>query len=148
MKRMTLAVILMLFPLTALAGEKVSGTNFLVSETDNWQTGENSGYWVFEGTGVSHSPDSVFGTEAIECHGAGFWDESGTWGEGICLHGDGDDTRTSSWKRDQGKSVGHWKLLSGTGKYAGIAGQGTFRPTQLSGGRTVSEWEGEITLAE
>jgi hypothetical protein len=40
-----LIVVLLLFPLTAVAGEKISGTNFFVVDGQEWQTGDGSGYF-------------------------------------------------------------------------------------------------------
>ncbi len=96
MKRLMLFLVLLLFPLTAIAGEKVSGS----------------------------------------------------WGEGICVYGAGDDTLTDYWKRDQGQEVGQWKYLSGTGKFAGIAGAGTYKNQPSPDGYSISAWEGEVTLPE
>jgi hypothetical protein len=143
-----ISMVLLLFPFTAFAGEKVKGTNFYVTDVQNWETGDGTGYWIFHGEGVSNSMEGPLGTNALECHGAGFWDKEGSWGEGICVHGAGDDTRISSWKRGKGEKVGQWKILSGTGKYVGMTGQGSYTPTSLPGNRHMSEWEGEITLAE
>ena len=81
MKRLMLLLVLLLFPLSAIAGEKVSGTNFFVVDNQGWET-----------------------------------------------H--------------------HWENLSGTGKFAGMTGQGTYVSKPLPDGRHMSEWEGEVTLAE
>ncbi len=148
MKRLMLILVLMLFPLTAIAGEKVSGTTFYVTDQQNWETGDGSGYWIWHGDGVQHSAEGPLGTSSIECHGAGFWSKDGSWGEGICVIGAGDDTRTIHWKRDKGEKVGHWKHLIGTGKYAGMTGEGTYEGHSLPGGRRVNNWEGEVTLAK
>jgi hypothetical protein len=85
---------------------------------------------------------------SIDCHGAGFWDAEGSWGEGICVHSDADGTRTSAWKRGKGEESGGWEFLSGTGKYAGVTGEGTHKPSPVPEGRQISEFEGEVTLSE
>ncbi len=148
MKRLMLFLVLLLFPLTAIAGEKVSGTSFFVEDEQSWETGDGSGYWMWHGKGVSQIHEGPLETDAVECHGAGFWDKDGSWGEGICVEGAGDDTRTVHWKRDKGQEVGQWKVLSGTGKYAGVTGGGTYTNQPPVGGYSLSEWEGEVTLAE
>jgi hypothetical protein len=38
--------------------------------------------------------------------------------------------------------------LSGTGKYAGITGQGTYKATPVPEDRQISEFEGEVTLSD
>jgi hypothetical protein len=148
MKRLMVFLVLLLFPLTAIAGEKVSGTAFYVVDQQSWETGDGSGYWMWHAKGVSQPLEGPFETDAVECHGAGFWDKDGSWGEGICVHTGGDATRTAYWKEDKGQEVGQWKFLSGTGKHAGITGEGTYKGQSLPGGRHVTEWEGEVTLAE
>ena len=148
MKRLMLFLVLLLFPLIAFAGDKVKGTSFFVTDNQNWKTGEKTGYWAFHGKGVANSVEGPLGTVRIECHGAGFWNANGSGGEGICLHGADTDTWTSSWKRDMGQKVGQWKILSGTGKFAGITGEGSYTPMKVSEDRHVSEWEGEVSLAK
>ena len=86
MKRVMMSLVLMLFPLTANAGEKVSGTDFYVVDEQRWETGDGSGYWIWHGTGVTTVKEGPLPeASAIECHGAGFWDKGGFWGEGICI---------------------------------------------------------------
>ena len=148
MKRLMLFLVLLLFPLTALAGEKVSGMNFFVVDEQSWETGEGSGYWMWHGEGVQHPAGGPLETSSIECHGAGFWSKDGSWGEGICVIGAGDDTRTIQWKEDKGEEVGHWRDVTGTGKYVGMTGEGTYTSHSVPGSRHFNEWEGEVTLAE
>jgi hypothetical protein len=148
MKRVALILVLLLFPLTAVAGEMVKGTIYFVADQQSWKTGEGTGYWIWHGNGISQSVEGPLGTGTVECHGAGYWDGNGSWGEGICVHGAGDDTRTTGWKRDKGQKVGQWKNLFGTGKFAGITGGGSYTSTPLPGDRSLTEWDGEVTLAE
>ena len=148
MKRLMVFLVLLLFPLTAIAGEKISGTIFFVEDEQSWETGDGSGYWMWHGKGVSQMHEGPLESTATECHGAGFWDKDGSWGEGICVDTAEDGTATSDWKMDKGQEVGQWKYLSGTGKYAGITGGGTYKEQSLPGGHSVSEFEGEVTLAE
>ena len=148
MKRFALYLVLALIPQTALAAEKVKGTDFFVVDLQDWETGDNAGYWIWHGKGVSHPHAGPFESEIIDCHGAGFFDKDVSWGEGICIHGEGDDTRTSSWKREKGQKMGQWKILSGTGKYQGTTGQGTYKPTSLAGDHQVTEMEGVITMGQ
>lgn len=141
-------VALLLLPLAAVAGEKVSGTNFYVVDQPTWKTGEGSGYFMWHGEGISQSAEGPLPTSAIECHGAGFWGPDGSSGEGICVIGAEDDTRIMHWKRDMGEKFGRWEMLMGTGKFAGITGEGTYTSERLPGGRYMSQWEGEVTLPE
>lgn len=145
MKRVMVFLVLMLFPLTAVAGEKVRGTDFYVVDVQSWETGDGSGYWIWNGEGVSQIHEGPLETGPVECHGAGFWDKDGSWGEGICVDGVGDDTRTVHWIHEKGQEIGRWEFLKGTGKYEGITGGGTYEDQELPGGRAITEWEGEVT---
>jgi len=148
MKFILLILTFVLIPFTTLAGDKIKGTSFFSADTQSWETGDGSGYLILHSKGVSHSTEGPFGTQPIECHGAVGFDKEGSWGEGICVLGAGDDTHTHDWKIDKGQKVGQWKYLTGTGKYTGIKGEGTYTPTDLPAGRGMSEWEGEISLAK
>jgi hypothetical protein len=64
------------------------------------------------------------------------------------LHTADDGTRISSWIREKGEEFGRWKILGGTGKFAGVIGQGTYKPTPLPEGPQISEYEGEVTLSQ
>ncbi len=145
---LALALSATLSPLSSMAGESVSGQNYLVLDNQAWPTGEQSGFYLFNGSGVSNVTNGPTETGAIECHGSGFWSPEGSRGEGICLHGAGDDTYTSTYKIGLGASNGQWKILGGTGKYAGISGEGTYIPNPLPGNRAISNWQGEITLTQ
>ena len=150
MKIQHLVLFLMLSPITSFAGDTAKGTNFLVLDNQSWPTGEKSGFYVFSGKGVTKAIEGPIETIAVECHGSGFWDQNGSRGEGICLHGTGDDTYTSSYKREIGQSSGQWIIIegTGTGKYAGISGEGTYTSEQVPGGRLVSTWDGVISLSQ
>ncbi len=148
MKFILLILTFVLIPFTAFAGDKIKGTNFLSGDSQGWDTGEGTGYWISNSKGVSHSTEGPLGTLPVECHGAGGVDEEGSWGEGICVVGADDDTHTTHWKLEKGQKVGQWKYVSGTGKYAGIKGEGTYMHTDLPAGRSMSEWEGEVSLAK
>lgn len=138
----------LLVSLPAFAGEKVKGVNFLVVDQQTWPTGEASGYWMYQGKGVQQTREGGSDTGPLECSGAGYWDKDGSWGEGICVYGVGENTRITSWKQEKGQKAGKWKILNGAGTYAGMTGEGTYVSTSLAAGRTMSEWEGEITLAK
>ena len=148
MKFILLILTFVLIPFTALAGEKVKGITFFTEDTQVWETGEGTGYWICHTKGVEHPTEGPLETNPIECHGAGFMDKEGLWGEGICIIGAGDDIHTSHWKLDKGQEVSQWKYVSGTGKYKGIKGEGTAKNIKLPAGRSMSEWEGEVSLAK
>ena len=137
-----------LTPFSSFAAEAANGQNFLVLDNQAWPTGENSGFYQFNGSGISNVINGPGETSAVECHGAGFWGPEGNRAEGICVHGAGDNTYTSTYKLEAGSENGQWQILGGTGKYANISGQGTYVPNRLPGNRAISNWQGEISLAE
>jgi hypothetical protein len=147
LKNLAIALTLLIVPLPAFAGEKVQGTNYLVVERQTWPTGESSGYWMYQGKGVQQTLEGAPDTGPVECVGSGYWDQDGSWGEGICVFGSGANTRVTSWKQDKGRNAGTWTILSGTGTYAGMTGEGSYVTTTLPEGRSMSEWEGEIESA-
>jgi hypothetical protein len=150
MKSVLLALTLVatLTPFTSYAGETANGQNYLVLENQAWPTVEKSGFYQFNGSGISNVANGPTETSAIECHGSGFWSPEGNRAEGICLHGADDDTYVSAYKRELGAENGQWEILGGTGKYAGISGEGTYVPRLLPGNRAISNWQGEISLGE
>jgi hypothetical protein len=135
-------------PFSASAAEQVSGTNYLVGESQVWQTGETTGYWMTSNKGVRISDDPDQLPRPTECHGAGHFDADGSWGEGICRFGDATDFVLQSFKIEQGADTGVWEILRTGGSYAGLTGSGTYRSTRGLGGTTVSVWEGETSMAE
>lgn len=143
MLRTILLLALIASPLAATA-EPVSGKNYYVREGKGWPTGEKTGYWQVKQSGISTSDTGPLGTEKVECHGGGFWGPEGATGEGMCIFGEGDDTRTLTW--DHKGTGGTWEIVHGTGKWAGVTGSGTYENTRLGAERTLNSWEGQITL--
>ena len=137
MKYILLILTFMLIPFTVLAGDKIKGTAFYAGDVQGWETGDGTGYFIWHAKGVSHSTEGPLGTVPVECHGAGHYEKEGSQVEGICVYGAGDDTITADFKSDKG-----------TGKYKGVEGEGTYTHTDLAAGRSMSEWEGEISLAK
>ncbi len=130
----------------AFAFEFIRGSNYMTVDAQKWKTGDETGYWMINSRGVSEMIEGPFETSPIECHGAGFWGKSGAWGEGICVYGNGEDTRTMAWQVKAGEETNTWFMVGGTGQYAGITGQGTYVSKNLSGGREVSRFEGNVDL--
>ena len=144
---------------SAMAGEMVSGTNYYLTEVKQWKTGVWSGYWMFSSKGISEAKQGPLPTVPVECHGAGSWDAEKMWGNGICINGKGRDTWTLRWAVDEGQSfqstaidnykrTGKWQVVSGSGKYAGMTGSGTYTSSDLPDNRRVTMWEGEVELAK
>ncbi len=69
MKHFTLVLALMLFPVTAFAGEKIKSTDFFVVDQESWETGADTGIFTgaiaTEDSGVVQE-DSQTGSLRIE----------------------------------------------------------------------------------
>lgn len=82
------------------------------------------GYWL-TGTSRSRLSDSPIGPFATQCLGSGGRNgkTSSTAGHCELIDADGDKILGSYHRRGP---TGEWKAISGTGKFAGITGGGTF----------------------
>ena len=128
----------------ASAGEKFAATNYYVTETKTWSTGEKTGYWMAKFTGVSQVSQGPVDTLSVECNGAGYWGTGGVSGNGICVHGTGDDTFVLRFDVREGAKDNSWTILSGSGKYQGLVGSGTATTEKLPGNRRISKLIGEL----
>ncbi len=151
MKKLQFILALALLPATmsaVSAGEKFAATNYYVTDTKTWLTGEKTGYWMSKFTGVSQVLHPPVDTLAVECNGAGYWGTGGVSGNGICVHGTGDDTFVLRFEAQAGAKANSWKILSGRGKYKGLVGKGTATTKKLPGDRRISKLVGEMALRE
>ena len=145
MNKLSLAFCVLIYPPLALAGEQIEGTNYYIDRGKQWSTGDQSGYWISDNKGVSDITTGPLEPVAVECHGGGFWDAGGVWGEGICIYGEGDDTYIMAFQLQKGQDS-TWRFVHGSGKYAGITGSGTFNTSRLGASRRVTHWKGEVEL--
>ncbi len=148
MRKLLITLAICMAPTLAHAGEKFAATNYYVTETKAWPAGEKAGYWMVKFSGVSETTAGPVSTLSVECNGAGFWGRDGVSGTGICVHGTGDDTFILRWQANPGGKANNWTILSGKGKYKGIAGAGTATTKKLPGNRRISKLIGEVELAE
>ncbi|NNF79761.1 MAG: hypothetical protein HKN05_17190 [Rhizobiales bacterium] len=146
MRKVLITLAICLAPTLVHAGENFAATNYYVTETKAWPTGEKAGYWMVKFSGVSETSAGPIATLPVECHGAGFWSKEGVGGDGICTHGSGDDTFILRWEAIPGAKSNNWKILSGKGKYAGITGKGAANTKKLTGNRRISKLVGEVEL--
>ncbi len=134
-----------LLPLAGASAEEFAATNTYVTETQTWPTGEKDGYWMVKFSGVSQVLAGPVETMAVECNGAGFWSAEGIVGNGICVHGSGEDTFVLRFDNKPGSNT--WEILSGTGRYVTLTGSGTATTEKLPGNRRISLLGGEVSLA-
>ena len=95
MIRAILFSVLFLIPLSAIAGEKVKGKHFFVVDQQTWKTGEDTGYWIWHGKGISVSAEGPLGSNPVECHGAGYWDRD----RKSILHRSRRNTKRAAYRR-------------------------------------------------
>ena len=140
-----IAILLSIAPMAAQAEENFKATNTYVTETKAWPVDQTTGYWMVAFKGISQVIEGPIDTMGVECHGAGFWGPEGLEGNGICVHGEGDDTFILRF--DSQPSGNTWTILSGTGKYLGVSGAGTAVTEALPGNRRISRLAGKVTLS-
>ncbi len=154
-----LAVLALVLPLHAQAGEIIGGTNTYLSESRDWKTGEYAGYYIYDSEGTTEWNTGPFESGPVECHGAGFWTPAEITGEGICIFGAPPHQWTVAHQMPPGSNPwnsidrsrfhrqGIWRVVHGTGKFVGMTGMGTFVSNQLVDGRKTTWFEGEVNLA-
>ncbi len=147
-KIILLACTAAILPVQANAAEKFVATNFYVTNTKASSIDDNSGYWVVTFEGISKVSAGPIDTMAVTCDGSGFWNAKGTSGQGICVHGVGEDTFTLRWEAEPGAGENKWQILAGKGKYLNITGQGIVTTQKLPGNRRISTLQGEVELTE
>lgn len=135
-----------LSPVAAASAEEFAATNTYVTETQAWPISAKDGYWVVKFTGVSQVAKGPIETMAVECNGAGFWNAEGVVGNGICVHGSGENTFVMRWDADG--PIRTWEILSGAGKYMTLTGSGAATTEKLPGNRRISKLEGDVSLAD
>ncbi len=128
---------------TVSAGEKFTATNYYVTDTKTWLTGEKTGYWMAKFSGVSQVLQGPVDTLAVE---SGYWGAGGVSGNGICVHGTDEDTFVLRFEAREGVKANSWRILSGRGKYQGLVGEGTATTNKLPGNRRVSKLTGEMEI--
>ena len=141
-----IALGIVLLPVAAASAEEFAATNAYVTETKAWPITTKDGYWMVRFEGVSQVTKGPIETMAVECNGAGFWGAEGIVGNGICVHGSGEDTFILRWDADGPSRT--WEILSGTGKYATLTGSGTATTKKLAGNRRISKLAGTVNLAD
>ena len=124
---------------SAIAGERVSATNFYVVKEEQIPAGNGSVFWTADNVGTFTVEEGPIEPGFARCIGSGFGGPGGIEGDGICIYGEGEDTFTMKWQ-----------IVTATGKYAGMTGSGTTRTRRdskfLKLAHRISDWEGKIDL--
>lgn len=148
MLRTLLAISVIILPASAFAGERVSATNFYVVKQEQFSAGEEV-FWTEDNVGSFTVNEGPIDPGFARCVGSGFGGRGGVQGGGICVYGEGADTFTMKWNVE-GAGRNSWRIVTATGKYAGMSGEGTTKTRVdskfLKLPHRVSDWEGEIQL--
>ena len=140
-----------------LAGEKVKGRNAF--HMTNWQSakvGDREGHLMglFEAKGINTAISGNRYADGALMNEVGIMDllDANTgqriahgYEEIICRDGDKIYCRWEITSVSEGVRYGTWEYISGTGRYEGIKGTGTFA-SYLPGDRWYGDWEGEVEL--
>ncbi len=82
-------------------------------------------YFMQDNLGFFEVIAGPFEEGPARCVGGGFGQQDGMNSiEGICLFGEGEDTFTMTWKAGERGRANSWIIVSGTGRYDGITGEG------------------------
>lgn len=142
------SIFLVAIALGANAGERVSATNFYVVKQERFSAGFEV-YWTEDNIGSFTVHEGPIDSGFARCVGSGFGSQTTVTGDGICIYGENEDTFTMKWEIiDPG--VNRWKIVSGSGKYLGMTGNGTTKTrvdaSKLKLPHRVSGWEGEVDV--
>lgn len=152
-----LAFLLALPVASAQAGEvTVNGRNIGSKAEATWtQIGEEKGHGIgaYESTGVTFHGDGEVSTYVAK--GTYDWNKTSGTAQGYLLRTYADGaTNTASFQgrsKLEGKTTvyeGAWTMLSGTGKYESVKGEGTYAGQKYANGMTVVDWEGTLVLKD
>jgi hypothetical protein len=98
------------------------------------QLDDKAGFGTFEFAGITRNVDGKpwFDRMTEHCTGQYYFDEKGLAPtNGSCLYVDADGDKVMINWTDTGSNAGKKQVVGGTGKYAGITGQGTYKGTDL-----------------
>lgn len=134
----------------ANAGTKIEEAGVIVCVSDKWNEKElEKGHKLVDYAGrCVKVPDDTGITKSTEaCAGTYEYMADGSWkGNGTCTATQkAGDTVTVTWEEGSHLQQNPYKATSGTGKFKGVAGGGTYKYDQLTdtlfGGRYQSTWD-------
>ena len=73
MRRIVLSIVALLAASSALAGERIVGTNTYHVNEQNWHTGGPTGFWMQNNYGTFEVTEGPLESGSVECHGSGLW---------------------------------------------------------------------------
>lgn len=144
------AALLVLGCSIASAGETIEEAGVIVCVSDKWDEKEKEkGHKFVDYAGrCVKVPDNAATTKTTEaCAGQYEYMPDGSWkGAGTCTATQKKgDTITVTWEEGSQLDQNPYKAISGTGKFKGVGGGGTYKYDQLTdtlfGGRYKSKWE-------
>ena len=148
MLRSMLISAVLVAPQCLTAEEKVSVTNYYVVNQERIPAGEDV-FWKEDNYGTYTVNEGPIDSGFVRCVGSGFGGPSGVSGGGVCVYGEDEDTFTMRWEV-VAFGFNEWRIVSSTGKYSGMTGNGTTNTRVASKflalPHRISDWEGEVSL--
>jgi hypothetical protein len=122
----------------------VNINNALLFESNELADGTTLSTLRLSSVHVSEDTSSPLHLAAGECSGALTTTPDGkTQGQGYCMRKDRDgDVYNEQWNLAPGAEKGSWKLVGGSGKYAGISGSGWWQVIMSEGKMAAVQWVG------
>jgi len=122
---MTAAALAAMSAGTAVAGEALEINNTYPINEQTFRLSDRL-FFTMDDKGSSEVVKGPFQNGPTHCLGSGFIFPGGRMDiSGICIFGEGADTFTMAWKTGgQTGAANTWKIVAGTGKYAGMTGEG------------------------
>ncbi len=135
----------------AQAGElAVEGRNIASKSVSTWiQIGEDKGHGIgtSESMGITYHGDGEVSTYVTKA--TYDWNNTAGKHQGYLLRTFEDGSTATAQYQGRSKLDGNvtiwsgtWAILSGTGKYEGVKGEGTYQGRKYGNGMSVSDWEG------
>jgi hypothetical protein len=128
------------------AADTCTGHDILVTQlADTTDLGHGLKQITVKQYSIVMSNDSIYNLAAGECSGTILLgDEGKTQFVGYCARRDKDgDTVSLSFHQSPGSDKGEWKIVSGTGKFAGKQDTGWFQNELTDGKMGVTKWGGD-----
>lgn len=108
----------------AAAQEAIELNNIYPINEERFQL-PDSIYFTQDNLGYFEVIAGPFEEGPARCIGGGFGQQNGMNSiAGICIFGEGEDTFTMTWKAGEQGAANRWIIVSGTGRYDGMTGQG------------------------
>lgn len=125
MKISSAVILMMLLGTTAMgAQQRIVLNNIYPLQQENFELSDGI-FHVTDNQGYFEVVEGPMEAGPVRCVGSGFGYRDGTNSiNGICIFGAGEDRFTMRWKAGEKGGPNTWTIAAGTGKFAGMTGEG------------------------